>query len=62
MTDQTYMQEPGRGYLEMVREGYQQNSVPLGQIDGAINMVCSSLTETNTEWYNTWLPTTQDCA
>lgn len=62
MTDQTYMQEPGRGYLEMVREGYQQNSVPLGQIDGAINMVCSSLTETNTEWYNTWLPMTQDCA
>lgn len=60
MTDQTYIQEPSRGYLEMVREGYQQNNVPLGQIDRAINMVCSSLTATNTEWYNTWSPTTRD--
>lgn len=60
MTDQTYIQEPGRGYLEMVREGYQQNGVPTDQIDRAINMVCSSLTETNTEWYNTWSPTTRD--
>ena len=58
MNDQTYIQEPGRGYLEMVREGYRQNAVPCDQIDRAINMVCSSLTATNTEWYNTWSPTT----
>lgn len=60
MNDQTYIQEPGCSYLEMVTEGYRQNAVPCGQIDRAINMVCSSLTETNTEWYNTWSPTMRD--
>ena len=60
MTDQSYIQEPGSGYLAMVREGYQQNGVPDDQIDRAINMVCSSLTATNTEWYNTWSPTMRD--
>jgi len=60
MNDQTYIQAPGAGYLEMVTEGYQQNGVPTTQIDHAINMTCSSLTETNLEWYNTWSPTTRD--
>lgn len=59
MTDQSYVQKPGPGYLEMVREGYQQNCVVTDQIDRAINMVCSSLTATNTELANTWSPTTQ---
>ena len=49
MNDQTYIQEPSRGYLEMVTEGYQQNAVPTNQIDQAINMVCSSLTKTPAE-------------
>jgi hypothetical protein len=59
MNDQTYIQQPGSGYLELVREGYQQNGVPTNQIDHAINMICSSLTATNTELANTWSPTTQ---
>lgn len=62
MTDQSYMQEPSRGYLDMVQEGYVQNGVPTNQIDCAINMICSSLTTTNTELVNTWLPTTRDFA
>ncbi len=61
MNDQTYVQEPGAGYLEMVREGYQENSVPTCQIDHAINMVCSSSIGTKMEYPTTWLPTTQDC-
>jgi gamma-glutamylcyclotransferase (GGCT)/AIG2-like uncharacterized protein YtfP len=60
MNDQSYIQEPGSGYLEMVTEGYQENGVPTDQIDRAINMVCSSSTATNLEWYNTWSPTTRD--
>lgn len=60
MNDQTYIQEPGRGYLEMVTEGYIQNAVPTDQIDHAINITCCSLNETNTEWYNTWSPMTRD--
>jgi hypothetical protein len=59
MTDQSYIQEPGRGYLDMVTEGYQQNGVPTAQIDRAINMVCYSLTETSAELHNTWSPTTR---
>lgn len=59
MNDQTYIQQPGSGYLELVREGYQQNGVPTNQIDHAINMICSSLTATNMELANTWSPTTQ---
>jgi gamma-glutamylcyclotransferase (GGCT)/AIG2-like uncharacterized protein YtfP len=62
MNDRTYIQEPGRGYLEMVRDGYQQNAVPTDQIDRAINMVCSSSIVTNTELANTWLLTTLDFA
>ena len=54
MNDQSYVQEPGRGYLEMVREGYQQNGVPVDQIDRAINMVCSSLIETRMEYPISW--------
>lgn len=60
MNDQTYLQEPGRGYLEMVREGYTQNAVPTNQIDHAINMVCSSLIETRMEYPTSWLPTMRD--
>jgi gamma-glutamylcyclotransferase (GGCT)/AIG2-like uncharacterized protein YtfP len=59
MTDQSYIQEPGRGYLDMVTEGYEQNGVPTAQIDQAINMICYSLTETNAELHNTWSPTTR---
>ena len=60
MNDQSYIQEPGAGYLEMVTEGYQQNGVPTAQIDRAINMVCSSSIATNTELASTWSPTTRD--
>lgn len=54
MNDQTYIQQPGHSYLEMVREGYQENGVPINQIDRAINMVCSSSIETKTEYLTTW--------
>jgi gamma-glutamylcyclotransferase (GGCT)/AIG2-like uncharacterized protein YtfP len=60
MIDQSGIQEPGAGYLEMVQEGYQQNGVPTNQIDHAINMTCYSLTKTNAECPGTWLPTTRD--
>jgi gamma-glutamylcyclotransferase (GGCT)/AIG2-like uncharacterized protein YtfP len=60
MNDQTYIQEPGDGYLEMVTEGYQQNGVPTAQIDRAINMTCSSLTKTNAEYPFTPFVTTKD--
>jgi gamma-glutamylcyclotransferase (GGCT)/AIG2-like uncharacterized protein YtfP len=60
MIDQSGIQEPGAGYLEMVTEGYEQNGVPTNQIDHAINMTCYSLTETNAECPDTWLPTTRD--
>jgi gamma-glutamylcyclotransferase (GGCT)/AIG2-like uncharacterized protein YtfP len=61
MTDQTYIQEPGNSYLEMVREGYEQNSVPTGQIDQAINMVCLSQDWTSAEYPYIWPATTKDC-
>lgn len=60
MNDQTYIQEPGAGYLEMVRDGYEQNGVPTAQIDHAINMVCSPLTTTNAEYPFTPYVTTKD--
>jgi len=60
MTDQTYIQEPSRGYLEMVREGYEQNAVHTNQIDCAINMVCLSQDWTNAEYPYIWPVTTQD--
>ena len=60
MTDQSGIQEPGRGYLDMVTEGYWQNGVPTNQLDHAINMVCSSSIVTKMELVNTWSPTTQD--
>ncbi len=62
MNDQTYIQEPGAGYLEMVTEGYQQNGVPTNQLDRAINMICSSSIATNMELVNTWSPTTRGYA
>lgn len=60
MNDQTYIQEPGRGYLEMVTEGYKQNAVPTNQIDRAINMVCSIPNMMIAEYPFTRLPTTKD--
>lgn len=54
MTDQSYLQEPGRGYLEMITEGYRQNSVPTDQIQKAINMVCSLPHMTTAEYQYTW--------
>ena len=59
MNDQTYIREPGHEYLEMITEGYVENSVPTNQIDHAINMVCSSSIATNMELVNTWSPTTR---
>jgi gamma-glutamylcyclotransferase (GGCT)/AIG2-like uncharacterized protein YtfP len=58
MIDQTYIQEPGRGYLDMVREGYQANGVPTDQIDRAINMVCLSQDWTSAEYPYIWPATT----
>lgn len=60
MNDQSYIQEPSAGYLQTVTEGYQQNSVPLDQIDRAINMVCSSSITTNAEYPFTPYATTKD--
>jgi gamma-glutamylcyclotransferase (GGCT)/AIG2-like uncharacterized protein YtfP len=60
MNDQSYLQEPSVGYLQMVTEGYQQNGVPTDQIDRAINMVCSSLTATNVGYPYTQSATTKD--
>jgi gamma-glutamylcyclotransferase (GGCT)/AIG2-like uncharacterized protein YtfP len=62
MNDQTYMQEPGQGYLETVTDGYRQNGVPTGQIGHAINMVCSTSNMTNAECPYTWSPTIKDFA
>jgi gamma-glutamylcyclotransferase (GGCT)/AIG2-like uncharacterized protein YtfP len=59
MTDQTYIQEPSSGYLEMVREGYQANGVPTDQIDRAINMVCLSQDWTSAEYPYIWPATTK---
>lgn len=59
MTNQTYILEPGSGYLDMVLEGYHENGVPTNQIDHAINMICSSSIATNTELASTWSPTTR---
>ena len=58
MNDQSYMQEPGRGYLDLVSEGYRQNGVPAAQIKNAINTVsCYTSTTMNAELNNTWSPT-----
>jgi gamma-glutamylcyclotransferase (GGCT)/AIG2-like uncharacterized protein YtfP len=62
MLDQSSIQEPSAGYLEMVREGYQQNGVPTGQIDQAINIICSSSIMTNVESPFTWSQTIKDYA
>lgn len=62
MNDQSYVQEPSRGYLEMVTEGYKQNGVPTEQISRAINMVCSMPNMMNTEYPYIWSPTIEDFA
>lgn len=54
MNDQSYLQEPGRGYLDMVTEGYSQNGVPTDQIQKAINMVCCLPHMTTVEYQYTW--------
>lgn len=57
MNDQSYIQQPGLGYLEMVTEGYRQNGVPTIQIETALNTVsCYTLTTTNAELNNIWSP------
>ena len=57
MNDQSYIQQPSTGYLEMVTEGYQQNGVPTTQIDTALNTVsCSMSTTMNAELNNIWSP------
>ena len=61
MNDQSYIQEPGQGYLEMVTEGYCQNGVPTDQIDRAINMVCLSENWTSAGYPFIWPATTKDC-
>lgn len=60
MTDQSYLQEPSAGYLQMVTEGYQQNAVFTDQIDRAINMICSSSISMNTEYPFIQYATTKD--
>jgi gamma-glutamylcyclotransferase (GGCT)/AIG2-like uncharacterized protein YtfP len=60
MNDQTYIQEPGAGYLQMVTEGYEQNGVPTNQLDHAINRICSTY-PTTTEYPSTWSQTIKDC-
>lgn len=62
MNDQTYIHDPGCGYLEMVQEGYQQNGVPTNQIDHAINMVCSIPNMMNAEYPCTQSLTIKDFA
>jgi hypothetical protein len=59
MNDQTEIAMPGQGYLDMVTEGYQDNGVPLLQLDEAINRICS-MSPTMTEYPCTWLPTMKD--
>lgn len=60
MNDQSYMAEPGPGYLNMVTEGYVQNSVPRDQLDRAINTICSSSIATKMESLTTWSRTMRD--
>ena len=43
MKKQDYETEPSSGYLAMVTEGYEQNELPLRQIESAINRICSTL-------------------
>jgi gamma-glutamylcyclotransferase (GGCT)/AIG2-like uncharacterized protein YtfP len=59
MVDQTEIAMPGQGYLDMVAEGYQENGVPLVQLDEAINRICS-MSPTMTEYPYIWSPTTKD--
>lgn len=60
MNDQSYVQEPGTGYLEMVTKGYHQNGVPTDQIDNALNNICLSNNTTSAAYPFTWHATTQD--
>lgn len=60
MVDQDGLDAPGQGYLDMITEGYQDNGVPLIQLDEAINRVCSMSPTTMMDYPYTWLPTTKD--
>lgn len=61
MNDQSFYQEPSKGYLAMVTEGYKQNGTPTDQITKAINTVpCYTSTAMNSESTNTWSPTIKD--
>lgn len=59
MNDQTTIASPSTGYLDIVTEGYQQNSVPTNQLDAAINRICSTY-PTTPEYPFTWSQTTKD--
>jgi gamma-glutamylcyclotransferase (GGCT)/AIG2-like uncharacterized protein YtfP len=59
MNDQTGVAMPGKHYLDMVTEGYEQNGVPVVQIDEAINRICSTY-PTTPEYLSTWSQMTKD--
>lgn len=60
MVDQTAIAMPGQGYLDMVAEGYQENGVPLVQLDEAVNRICSMSPPTMMEYTCTQSPTMRD--
>jgi gamma-glutamylcyclotransferase (GGCT)/AIG2-like uncharacterized protein YtfP len=62
MNDQSILDHPGSGYLAMVTEGYEQNNVPITQIDHAINRICCSQSEIVLDVPRTQFATTKDCA
>lgn len=59
MVEQGEIAMPGQGYLDMVAEGYQDNSVPPNQLGEAINRICS-MSPTTMAYPCTWLPTAKD--
>lgn len=63
MNDQSYLQQPGSGYLNMITEGYQQNAVPTNQIAKALNNVsCFLSAKTKSVSKDTWSPMIKDRA
>ena len=60
MISQKYVAHPSPGYLEMVTEGYRQNSVPVDQINDAINMVCYTSRKMNAGSPYIWSPMSRD--
>lgn len=61
MNDQSYLQQPGSGYLNMITEGYRQNAVPTDQIDQALNTVsCFLSAKTKLVSKDIWSPMIKD--